>query len=118
MNAPLHLSHKPIVAVNDYDNIDGMYASNSDAKALSIGRAQYNLSHISLKVWRHTGNKWSRESEELPVHRVLDLCILIVTSIKKSNALNCSLNPEVVSDGSLQDVVNYYKDHQKILDPA
>jgi hypothetical protein len=28
-------------------------------------------------VWRHTGGKWSRQSEELPLHRVLDLAILV-----------------------------------------
>ena len=33
---------------------------------------------ISAKVWRYTGEeKWSRQSEELPLHRVLDLAILI-----------------------------------------
>ena len=31
---------------------------------------------ISAKVWRYTGEKWSRQSEELPLHRVLDLAIL------------------------------------------
>ena len=33
---------------------------------------------ISAKVWRYTGEKWSRQSEELPLHRVIDLAILIV----------------------------------------
>ena len=28
-------------------------------------------------MWRHTGDKWSRQSEELPLHRVLDLAILV-----------------------------------------
>ncbi|HSG29054.1 MAG TPA: DUF6530 family protein, partial [Candidatus Krumholzibacterium sp.] len=32
---------------------------------------------ISAKIWRHTGGKWSRQSEEMPLHRVLDLAILI-----------------------------------------
>ena len=32
---------------------------------------------ISAKVWRHTGGKWSRQSEELPLHRVLDLAIFL-----------------------------------------
>jgi hypothetical protein len=32
---------------------------------------------ISAKVWRHTGERWSRQSEELPLHRALDLAILI-----------------------------------------
>ena len=29
------------------------------------------------KSGRHTGEKWSRQSEELPLHRVIDLAILI-----------------------------------------
>lgn len=31
-------------------------------------------------MWRHTGGKWSRQSEELPLHRVLDLAILVCES--------------------------------------
>jgi len=37
---------------------------------------------ISAKIWRYTGEKWSRQSEEMPLHRVLDLAILIVKSRK------------------------------------
>ena len=33
---------------------------------------------ISAKVWRNTSGKWSRQSEELPLHRVLDLVILVL----------------------------------------
>ena len=35
---------------------------------------------ISAKIWRYTGEKWSRQSEEMPLHRVLDLAILICRS--------------------------------------
>lgn len=35
---------------------------------------------ISAKIWRHTGEKWSRQSEEMPLHRALDLAILICQS--------------------------------------
>lgn len=52
----------------------------SDAKGPSLGLAQWNdrgRVDISAKVWRYTGEKWSRQSEELPLHRVLDLAILI-----------------------------------------
>ena len=61
-------------------NVDGRYAYKSDAKGLSLGLAQWNdrgKVDISAKVWRHTGDKWSRQSEELPLHRVLDLAILV-----------------------------------------
>jgi hypothetical protein len=80
MAIPTHLKHKPVITVEDYEKVDGRYANNSDAKGLSLGLAQWNdrgKVEISAKVWRHTGGKWSRQSEELPLHRVLDLGILI-----------------------------------------
>ena len=80
MKVPEHLGHKPIIGVDNYDRIDGKYANNTDAKALSIGKSQWNTEDISAKVWRHTGEKWTRQSEELPIHRVLDLAILILSS--------------------------------------
>ena len=55
-------------------------AYHTDAQGLSLGLAQWNdrgRVDISAKVWRHTGEKWSRQSEELPLHRVLDLAILV-----------------------------------------
>ncbi|MDL2274958.1 DUF6530 family protein [Desulfosarcina sp. OttesenSCG-928-G10] len=80
MKIPAHLKHKPVVCAEDYANIDGKYAHNTDAKGLSVGLAQWNDRgnvDISAKVWRHSGEKWSRQSEEMPMHRVLDLAILI-----------------------------------------
>jgi hypothetical protein len=79
MKIPVSLKHKPVIWVEDYDKVDGRY-NNSDAKGLSLGLAQWNERgkvDISAKVWRHTGEKWSRQSEELPLHRVLDLAILV-----------------------------------------
>jgi len=67
----------------NYEQVDGRLARNTDAKGLSLGLAQWNdrgKVDISAKVWRHTGEKWSRQSEELPMHRVLDLAILICRS--------------------------------------
>ena len=80
MKIPTTLKHKPVVVSENYENVDGRYAYNSDAKGLSLGLAQWNdrgKVDISAKVWRHTGGKWSRQSEELPLHRVLDLAILV-----------------------------------------
>jgi len=85
MKIPNELKHKPVIVSEEYDRIDGRKAHNSDAKGLSLGLAQWNERgnvDISAKVWRHTGGKWSRQSEELPLHRVLDLAILIVKSRK------------------------------------
>lgn len=77
---PTNLKHKPVIVVEDYSNIDGRSAYDTDAKGLSLGLAQWNdrgRVDISAKVWRHTGERWSRQSEELPLHRVLDLAILV-----------------------------------------
>ena len=85
MKIPVSLKHKPVIVSENYENIDGRNAYNSDAKGLSLGLAQWNdrgKLEISAKVWRHTGEKWSRQSEELPLHRVLDLAILISKSIE------------------------------------
>ena len=83
MNVPTSLKHKPVVVSENYERVDGKEAYHSDAKGLSLGLAQWNdrgKVDISAKVWRYTGEKWSRQSEELPLHRVIDLAILIVRS--------------------------------------
>jgi len=80
MKIPTTLKHKPVIVSENYENVDGRYAYDSDAKGLSLGLAQWNdrgKVEISAKVWRYTGEKWSRQSEELPLHRVLDLAILV-----------------------------------------
>ena len=85
MNIPTTLKHKPVIVSRDYEHVDGRNAYHSDAKGLSLGLAQWNDRgnlEISAKVWRYTGEKWSRQSEELPLHRVLDLAILICRTSK------------------------------------
>jgi hypothetical protein len=80
---PTSLKHKPVIVSENYEKVDGRKAYDTDAKGLSLGLAQWNdrgKLDISAKVWRHTGEKWSRQSEELPMHRVLDLAILICRS--------------------------------------
>lgn len=80
MKIPTTLKHKPVIVSENYENVDGRYAYNTDAKGLSLGLAQWNdrgKVEISAKVWRYTGEKWSRQSEELPLHRVLDLAIFL-----------------------------------------
>jgi hypothetical protein len=120
MTVPEHLQHKPIIAVNDYDKKDGQYAPNSDAKALSIGQAQYDEDEISAKVFRHTGQNWSRQSEELPIHRVLDLAILIVASmqsIQGGQKSVASLKETIISPARHEELLDYYKVNKKILQP-
>ena len=80
MKIPTTLKHKPVFVSENYEQVDGRKAYNSDAKGLSLGLAQWNDRgnvDVSAKVWRYTGEKWSRQSEELPMHRVIDLAILL-----------------------------------------
>lgn len=79
MKIPTKLKHKPVIVSPEYDKIDGRI-EKSDAKGLSIGLAQWNdrgKVDVSAKIWRYTGEKWSRQSEEMPLHRIIDLAILI-----------------------------------------
>ena len=87
MKIPAHLKHKPIIQVENYDRIDGPYADDTDAMGLSVGIAQWNgpgWTELSAKVRRNTGEKWSRQSEELPLHRVIDLATLICITMDYS----------------------------------
>lgn len=79
MKIPTTLKHKPVIVSENYDQIDGRN-QQSDAKGLSVGLAQWNdrgKVEVSAKVWRYTGEKWSRQSEEMPLHRVIDLAIFV-----------------------------------------
>lgn len=119
MKAPTNLSHKPIISVNDYEKFEPHYPNTTDVRALSIGKAQYNQNDISLKVWRHTKQKWSRQSEELPVHRNIDLTLLFVSSLLKSpnsQTSQTSLNEEITNEKGVKDIHNYYQNNKKHID--
>lgn len=122
MRVPEHLKHKPIVAVDDYDSHDAMYSAKTDAKALSIGRSQWDKNYISAKVWRHTtgdnNGKWSRQSEELPLHRVLDLAILITSLYSMDNKdeeSNTSLKESILDENGLADIKTFLETNENHL---
>ena len=120
MDIPTHLSHTPIIKLENYSKIDGVYRDDTDVQGLSLGISQWSNEDLSVKVWRHSGKKWSRMSEELPLHRVLDLaslvcsalfyaqrdvllsddkfCITTSNDLKLLNALKQNLNPEHVKN--------------------
>ena len=65
--------------------LTGWYAGDTDAKYLSVGLAQWrnpdDPDAVSAKTWRHVDGKWSRMSEELPLHRLADLCLFMARSV-------------------------------------
>lgn len=120
MKSPKNLSHKPIISVNDYDKIEAKYANRTDAKALSIGKAQYNKKEISLKVWRHVNGKWSRQSEELPISRNLDLSILFLSAIFtdiKAHYSNSVLREEIDDPNKVNEIKVYFEENKTFLEP-
>lgn len=119
MKAPTNLSHKPIISVNDYEKFEPDYPAKTDVRALSIGIAQYNQNGISLKVWRQPDIKWSRQSEELPVHRNIDLTILFVSSVLQAQKLttsNSSLNAEITNEENVEKIAQFYNDNKVHID--
>jgi hypothetical protein len=77
---------------------------------------------ISAKVWRYTGEKWSRQSEELPLHRILDLAILECETLayfreayRKKNLYDKD-NPQIARIGLQGDAmtVSVCTDNEKI----
>ena len=117
---PQHLKHKPIISVYNFKEIDASYANKTDVKALSIGSAQWDSDQISLKVWRHTGVKWNRQSEELPIHRNLDLSILFLAALS-TDVSDCysksNLGETVDNQEGVQDIKAFYKENEKFIKP-
>lgn len=121
MDTPKNPKHKSIVLARKYSKNDGKYKNDTDAMSLSIGLAQWENSEndISAKVFRRKNGKWLRQSEELPIHRVLDLSILVISSLTK-NAENLaqitSLNEEVVNTEGLVFIEeNFQKDRENLI---
>ena len=110
-NAPEWLKHNPVITV-DYEKKD---AEAGDAKFLSLGRSTWNPEDFSAKVWRKSDSgRWSRQSEELPLWRVLDLATLLVAVInnKKSN-----LDEFVQNSENIEGLRDYISDNMEILSP-
>ena len=111
-NIPLHLSHKPIVSV-DYTNKDA-YAG--DAMFLSLGRATWNKEDISAKVlrWTEEGERWSRQSEELPLWRVLDLAELLIATIMGKQS---SLGEGIINEDDMEFLKSYINENMDLYAP-
>ncbi len=86
---PRSLKHRPVVLL-PYTEHDGIYdATHTDCQYISLGWAQYDPRQLSVKTLRHTGNRWSRQSEEIPLHRCLDAALLIATTVANVKDAKC-----------------------------
>jgi len=84
---PRNLAHKPFYALH-YQKFDGPYPEHTDARWLSLGLSQWDSHDVSLKVLRYDtkNKKWSRQSEELPLHRVIDAAIWVALVLLQRSA--------------------------------
>ena len=91
---PTWLKHQPVYLL-PYEHFDGPYFDNTDAKYLGFGLAQWrddNDPHaLSIKSWRKPDERWSRQSEEIPLHRHVDMTILLSYIMEKRSAENVTL---------------------------
>ena len=92
MDLPRHLAHKPVFTL-PYFNLDGPYARDTDCQFLSIGWAQYDAHDISAKTLRYPEQRWSRQSEALPLHRLADLATLLALCLRDPGADAISVPP-------------------------
>jgi len=96
---PHNLAHKPIYAI-PYTHFDGHFADETDCQYLSIGISQWDKKDISLKTMRFTGDKWSRQSEEVPLHRIIDSTILIAKVLLDCEDNNCEFEKNTFKNQS------------------
>ena len=108
---PLNLTHEPIVEVK-YSDVD----EAGDARFLSLGKATWNNEDYSAKVWRWSdeNEKWSRQSEELPLWRVLDLARLVIAAIKRSDS---GMSENIIDDKDFEALKEYLGDNMKLYIP-
>lgn len=114
-----HLKHRAVISTIDYRYNDGPYSAGStDVRALSLGRATWDNDEMSAKVWRNAGGKWSRESEDLPMHRVLDLTIMILSALLQQDGTyeNHFLDLAVMDNEALTDLQDYLALRKPLLD--
>lgn len=102
---PTQLKHRPIFML-PYEPFDGPYSGDTDALYLSVGLAQWrdtdDTHELSAKVWRMPDDKWSRLSEEIPLHRLADLCILLTKTFYQSHTSKAIDPVAIMSSGTFE----------------
>lgn len=79
---PTWLHHTPILAC-DYQELNRtvLQKDYDDPRFISVGRAQYDPDNLSVKIFRHSGNRWSRQSEEVPIQRLPFMMAMMLNAI-------------------------------------
>jgi hypothetical protein len=83
---PDHIAHTPVYVV-PYHALDPWQPNDTDAHFITLGWSQWDGDELSAKVVRRSDKRWSRQSEELPLPRVIDLAILIGLAFGEEDGL-------------------------------
>ena len=119
--APMHLRHRPVISTVGHEAGDDPWhnGAETDVQALSIGHAQWDdPDAFAVKVWRWVG-QWSPQSEEVPVHRALDLALLVVSALieERTHRLPGNhLQLRVVQPGELEELRAFLREHRGVLE--
>lgn len=100
---PTHLEHRPRWAL-PYEKFDGHYIGNTDMRWMSVGLAQYNGAEVSLKTFRHSTQRWTRQAEELPLYRLFDGALFSLFAIFDSESGRLTV-PAGTFEGQTEDIV-------------
>ena len=105
---PTDKAHKPIIACN-YRMVNP--DDYSDALYISVGRAQYNRNNASVKIFRHTGKQWSRQSEEIPIQRLGYMMeMLLVTILHCQRSEDESFRSELLEEIIAPEDLDFLRD--------
>lgn len=74
------MNEKIVIVSNDYDRIDGRNAYQSSIQRLTLGAPvleENKKMQIAAQIWKTDKNGESILAEELPIHQIFDLMILL-----------------------------------------
>lgn len=104
MPFPHQISHSPVYGL-PYNGHDPDRENDSDVHWLTIGWSQWDSDIPAAKVVRHSGQRWSRQSEELPLARLVDLTTLLALAYER-NADDIILEAGFLEEQSNEITVN------------
>ena len=94
------MNEKIVIASNGYDRIDGRNAYKSDIKRLTLGEPvleENKKMQIAAQIWKEDKNGELILAEELPIHQIFDLMILLSRTLlyfKEAYRLPLLYDPE------------------------
>ena len=91
---PQHLKHTPVYAMPYQDFDGGNGRQGNDVRFVSVGLFQDDEETVSIKIMRHSRERWSRQAEELPVHRVIDMTLFLAKVLFDSERHMISIDKE------------------------